>query len=91
MIIPVEEVCAAGIACVPFVCSPLVGHVVDAVDIPKGVNVVHPPITRRKVKLRAIIFLVVGGVVVSGKWPSTIDFGDNKSPSTGNQSCPNQW
>ena len=91
MIIPVEEVCAAGIASVPFVCSPLVGHVVDAIEIPEGVDVVHPPISRRKVKLRAIAFLVVGGVVMSRKWRSTIDFGSNKSPSTTNQSCPNQW
>ena len=91
MIVPVEEVCAAGIASVPFLCSPLVGHVVDAVDIPEGVDIVHPPISRRKVKLWAIAFLVVGGVIVPGKWRSTIDFGRNKSPSTGNQSCPNQW
>lgn len=84
MIVPVEEVSATGIASVSFVCSPLVGHVVDAVDIPEGVDVVHPPISRRKVKLRAVAFLVFGGVVVSGKWRSTIDFGSNKSPSTGN-------
>lgn len=81
MIVPMEKVCAAGVCSVPFFCPPLVDHVIVTVEIPEGVDIVHPPILRRKMKLGAVGLLVSCGLVVSGKWRGAVDLGKNKAPT----------